>query len=127
MEIIEIYNALRRRNLVADQYDFSENWLGRCRSYFSAIQSLKRPPSVKVLMVLKLHLESTRNTFKEGTAFGIYSKPNKQTLTFLDASISTLKHELQRNCIDAPNNTAINLERASNAFEDTASPILIVR
>ena len=52
----DIYAQLNQINLVKTQYEFSEKWLGRSKSYFSAIVSLKQPASVKVLITLKLRL-----------------------------------------------------------------------
>ena len=54
MFIVGIYNIVRSLNLVGSQYEFSEGWLGRCRTYYSAIVSAKREPSIAALTTLKV-------------------------------------------------------------------------
>ena len=54
--IEDIYTQLNQINLVKTQYEFSEKWLGKSKSYYSAIVSLKQPASVQVLTTLKLRL-----------------------------------------------------------------------
>ena len=58
MFIVEIYNIVRDLSLVESQYEFSEEWLGRCRTYYSAIVSAKREPSIAALTTLKFRLDA---------------------------------------------------------------------
>lgn len=49
----DIYNQLNQINLVKTQYEFSEKWLGRSKSYFSVLKRNGNEPSAAVLFTLR--------------------------------------------------------------------------
>ena len=57
----QIFKTLSHSQLVANQYDFSR-LLGRCPSYFSAVQTKKMPISVAALVRLAAELQSRAKT-----------------------------------------------------------------
>jgi hypothetical protein len=56
MNITEIYEQLRDVGVVKSKYDFSQHWLGRCRSYTTAIEASGREPSTDALATLHARL-----------------------------------------------------------------------
>ncbi len=52
----KIYKILSEMGLTKSQYDFSANWLGQSRSYYSVVKTRRRRPSIKSLMILYLKL-----------------------------------------------------------------------
>ena len=56
MDISEIYFQLKGIGVVQDKYEFSRNWLGRCRSYTSAIEASGRQASADALATLHARL-----------------------------------------------------------------------
>lgn len=55
--ISEAYSLLRSLKLVRSQYDFSENWLGRGRSYYSSAKAAGREVSGDALLTLYVKLD----------------------------------------------------------------------
>ena len=57
----QIFKTLAHSQLVNNQYDFSR-LLGRCPSYFSAVQAKRMPISVSSLVKLAAELQSRANS-----------------------------------------------------------------
>ena len=62
--LFETFQYLNQINLVNTQYEFSRDWLGQTQSYYSALRSTGRQPSVEVLMRLKLKLQQVLRQFQ---------------------------------------------------------------
>lgn len=56
--ITRAYATLRELGLARSQYDFSEQWLGQSRSYFSAVKARQSEPSVRSMLYLDHQLET---------------------------------------------------------------------
>ncbi|GEM_PF-1481664 len=75
--IEDIYTQLNRINLVKTQYEFSEKWLGKSKSYFSVLRSTQRDAAITVYLRLSKRLASqirsmadhNTYTFLHGTTF----------------------------------------------------------
>ncbi len=50
--IHRIYGYLQYWGLVTNQYDFSTQWLGQCRSYFSSMKARRAQPSSEATLAL---------------------------------------------------------------------------
>lgn len=51
------YNNLRECELATSQYDFSENWCGKGKSYYSWLKATSSEPSISTLTVLMYRLD----------------------------------------------------------------------
>ena len=58
------YKKLKTLELVESQYDFSQHWLGKGKSYMSAIKAAKRKESVDSLTALMLKLEAKAREYE---------------------------------------------------------------
>lgn len=98
MELTEIYTTLLQRNLVEDQYDFSTGWLGKCRSYYSAMNSLNRKPSIEVLATLQVRLKQKIKILAEHGQFEIQSKSTLHTIADLKVLTRAIDSVIQQRC-----------------------------
>ena len=57
-DIDRIYNQLKYYRLITNQFDFSTNWLGQCRSYFGSIKARHAEPCSQSLLTLLARLKS---------------------------------------------------------------------
>ena len=98
MFIVEIYNIVRDLTLVESQYEFSEEWLGRCRTYYSAIVSAKREPSIAALTTLKLRLDAVlRQTSQKPAEFSYSAEEERMRLALVQA-VRELERVIERRC-----------------------------
>ena len=58
MTILEIYDHLKARGYVVDQYMFDRNWMGRREGYLAYVKSTGADPSIESLF--KLHIRLLR-------------------------------------------------------------------
>ena len=66
MEILdEVFNELKRFNMVESQVDFSTKWLNKSNRYYSMIICSKREPSVDALGRLAANLKQKHDICKE--------------------------------------------------------------
>ena len=56
MELQEVYNELKQLNLCKSAYDFSVEYLGKDRSYYSVLKATNTPPSIEALVTLDFAL-----------------------------------------------------------------------
>ena len=99
MFIVEIYNIVRELNLVESQYEFSEEWLGRCRTYYSAIVSAKREPSIAALTTLKLRLDAVLRQTSHTPAKDAYSAEEERRRLALEQAVRALENVIERRCV----------------------------
>jgi hypothetical protein len=66
MKLQEVYNELKQLNLCKSAYDFSVEYLGRDRSYYSVLKSTNTPPSIEALVMLDFAL--TQNVKELGNS-----------------------------------------------------------
>ena len=52
MKIKEIYSELKRMGVCRTAYEFSENYLGKKKNYYSVILAKKREPTIEVYLTL---------------------------------------------------------------------------
>ena len=52
MELQTIYDELKELNLCKSAYDFSVDYLGRDRSYYSVLKATDKEPSIEALVIL---------------------------------------------------------------------------
>ena len=98
MFIVEIYNTVRKLNLVESQYEFSEEWLGRCRTYYSAIVSAKREPSIAALTTLKLRLDAVLRQRRQKPAEVAHSAEDERMRVALEQAVRALENVIERRC-----------------------------
>lgn len=67
MILQETYDALERLGMTSSQYDFSERWIGRDRSYLSSTKAREREPSAEAMLTLATRL--TREAMKMRQAY----------------------------------------------------------
>lgn len=84
MVLVEIFEVVRDLELVESRYEFSEKWLGRCRSYYSAIVSSNREPSIAALTTLKVRLEALLRQSSDKSTGQIYSAEDERWLLALE-------------------------------------------
>jgi hypothetical protein len=72
MILQETYDALARLGMTSSQYDFSERWIGRDRSYLSSTKARERDASSEAMLTLATRLTKEaiklRQTYKHGEA-----------------------------------------------------------
>ena len=73
MNIQEIYNQLKRDHLCDSAYDFSKNYLGKARSYYSVLKARNAEPSTDALVMLELSLKDRASMF-ESDRYEFYSR-----------------------------------------------------
>ena len=99
MFIVEIYNTVRDLSLVESQYEFSEEWLGRCRTYYSAIVSAKREPSIAALTTLKLRLNAVLRQTSQKRAEIAYSAEDERMRVALEQAVRALESVIEQRCV----------------------------
>ncbi len=99
MFIVYIYNIVRELNLVESQYEFSEEWLGRCRTYYSAIVSAKREPSIAALTTLKLRLDAVLRQTSRKPAGVAYSAEEERMRVALEQAVRALESVIEQRCV----------------------------
>ena len=73
MKIKEIYEQLHEANLCDSAYDFSENYLGKAKSYYSVLKARNAEPSTDALVMLELSLKDKALVFESDT-YEFYSR-----------------------------------------------------
>lgn len=53
MDIQTIYHSLRQARCCSSAYDFSENYLGKTRSYYSVLKAREKEPSLEAVLNLE--------------------------------------------------------------------------
>ncbi len=99
MFIVKTYNIVRKLNLVESQYEFSEEWLGRCRTYYSAIVSAKREPSIAALTTLKLRMDSVLRQMSQKPAGVACSADEERMRLALEQAVRELGGVIERRCV----------------------------
>lgn len=66
-----IYERLADYGLVKNQYDFSERYLGKSRSYYSSCKARRRPLNTEALVNLALALERDVALLEAGRAYAL--------------------------------------------------------
>ena len=99
MFIVYIYNTVRELNLAETQYEFSEEWLGRCRTYYSAIVSAKREPSIAALTTLKLRLDAVLRQASHKPAEVAHSAEDERMRVALEQVVRDLERVIERRCV----------------------------
>lgn len=49
--ILEVFEFLKQKGVVATESEFSEDWLGQCSSYFRGLRFKKTEPSIGVIAI----------------------------------------------------------------------------
>ena len=99
MFIVDIYNTVRELNLAETQYEFSEEWLGRCRTYYSAIVSAKREPSIAALTTLKIRLDAVLAQTSQEPAEVAYSAEEERMRVALEQAVCALERVIEQRCV----------------------------
>ncbi len=80
MQIENIYKELKNCQLCESGYDFSENYLGKSKSYFSVLKARKELPSIEALVLLEVSLKEKARMFDDD-GYEIYKIRRKQLLS----------------------------------------------
>ena len=65
MEIHLAYGILSSGGIVRNYCDFSENWCGRSRRYYSYILATDRKPTLDVIVALAVRIDNLIDRFKQ--------------------------------------------------------------
>lgn len=60
MNIHTIFSSLKKSRCCSNAYDFSENYLGRTKSYYSVLKARNLEPSLEAVLNLEYKLEELR-------------------------------------------------------------------
>ena len=55
--ILEVFDFLKQKGVVATESEFSEDWLGQCSSYFRGLRFKKTEPSIGVIAICASRLQ----------------------------------------------------------------------
>ena len=115
MLIVQIYEDIRKINLVKSRYEFSEGWLGRCRSYHSAIVSAKREPSIAALTTLKVRIEAVLRQANDKSAEHVYSAEDERRRLTLKQIECAVERVIEERCaVEVPDATVTPAKTSSN-------------
>ena len=65
MLLEDTYNQLRFCNIVNNAYEFSTDFLGKNKTYYSVLKTRKLEPSVDTLIYLEIKLADTASFYKK--------------------------------------------------------------
>ena len=117
MVLVEIFEVVRELKLVESRYEFSEEWLGRCRSYFSAIVSSKREPSIAALTTLKVRLEAVLREAGDKSAEQVHSAEDERIRLALEQLICWVENIIAERCAaEMPDAIVQQPETSSNSM-----------
>ena len=74
MVIDEIVDKMTNLGLFESQYDLSQYWFGKGRSYVSSMKCRKQQPSTEALLMFSSRLESTAQQFSQSEYQSIRDK-----------------------------------------------------
>ena len=74
MVINEIVEKMTNLGLFESQYDLSQYWFGKGRSYVSSMKCRKQQPSTEALLILSSRLEVTAQQFSQSEYRSIRDK-----------------------------------------------------
>ncbi len=74
MIIYEIVEKMTYLDLFESQYDLSQYWFGKGRSYVSSMKCRNRQPSTEALLMFSSRLESTAQQFSQSEYQSIRDK-----------------------------------------------------
>ena len=96
MELQKIFEELHSNRLCKSAYDFSMNYLGKSKSYYSMLKANKVKPSITTLAILETALKQKASDYNSDR-YEIFTLRRKQLLS-LSASVNTMRNQ---RCIDA--------------------------
>ena len=64
MVLEDVYKQLHNERLCDSAYDFSENYLGKAKSYYSVLKARNAEPSTDALVMLELSLKNKALVFE---------------------------------------------------------------
>jgi len=67
MLLEEVYERLKSENLCVSGYDFSQNFLGKTKSYYSVLKARNAQPSVDALVMLEISLKEKAKIYENGS------------------------------------------------------------
>ena len=73
MVLEDVYKQLHEERLCDSAYDFSENYLGKAKSYYSVLKARNAEPSTDALVMLELSLKDKALVFESDT-YEFYSR-----------------------------------------------------
>ena len=73
MVLEDVYKKLHKERLCDSAYDFSKNYLGKARSYYSVLKARNAEPSTEALVMLELSLKDRASMF-ESDRYEFYSR-----------------------------------------------------
>lgn len=91
MDINSVYSNLIKAGIVRNQCDFSQNWLGRSRRYYSFLLATQQEPPIDVLSGLATRLDMLSRQFNQ---LQLRSRASQ-----IQALASTLWGEVERRSI----------------------------
>jgi len=87
MLLEDTYNQLRFCNVVNNAYEFSTDFLGKNKTYYSVLKTRRQEPSVDTLIYLEIKLADTASFYKR------YNYPHfKRTYNHLTKLINRLNN-----------------------------------
>ncbi len=55
--ILEVFDFLKQKGVVASESEFSQDWLGQCSSYFRGLRFKRSEPSIGVIAICASRLQ----------------------------------------------------------------------
>lgn len=95
MELQDIFEELNEVRLCKSAYDFSTNYLGKSKSYYSVLKANKSEPSICTLAVLETALEEQANDY-DNDKYEVFAARRNQLLSLSDR-VRALR---QQHCMD---------------------------
>ena len=94
MKLQNIFEELNKVYLCDNAYEFSTQYLGKSKSYYSVLKTNKLNPSISTLAVLEMALKNKASEFVDDR-FDIFAVRRKQLLKLSD----TVKAMRNQRCI----------------------------
>jgi hypothetical protein len=96
MQLQKIFEELHGIRLCKSAYDFSTDYLGKSKSYFSVLKANKVKPSIDTLAILEIALKEKASDY-ENDKYDIFTLRRKQLLS-LSNTVSAMRNQ---RCIEA--------------------------
>ena len=91
MQLQNIFEELHGVRLCKSAYDFSTNYLGKSKSYYSVLKASKAEPSIDSLAILELALREKASEY-ENDKYEIFTVRRNQLLSLCDR-VCALRHQ----------------------------------
>jgi hypothetical protein len=91
MEMRTLVRRMEEVDLIESQYELSQFWFGRGKSYVSSMKCRGRKPSIEALLYLSRQIEMMAKTFSKSDILGIRNRvgPMRKIIDAINDEIDT--------------------------------------